>query len=54
MRRSFQIGTVVAAHTVSSGFTHAHHSQAGAFDSRKAIEVVGVVKSVSWHLDEGA
>jgi DNA-binding PadR family transcriptional regulator len=27
------------------GFAHAHHSQAGIFDSRKTIEVSGVIKS---------
>src|SRR6187399_3200163 len=35
------------------GFAHAHHSQAGIFDSRKTIEVTGVVKSVSWRNPHG-
>jgi hypothetical protein len=30
------------------GLAHAHHSQAGIFDSQKTIEVTGLVKSVSW------
>jgi hypothetical protein len=32
---------------------HAHHSQAGIFDSRERIEVTGVIKSVSWRNPHG-
>jgi hypothetical protein len=32
---------------------HAHHSQAGIFDSRARIEVTGVIKSVSWRNPHG-
>ena len=35
------------------GVAHAHHSQAGIFDSRKTIEVSGVVRSVSWRNPHG-
>jgi Family of unknown function (DUF6152) len=35
------------------GVAHAHHSQAGIFDSNKTIEVSGVVKSVSWRNPHG-
>ena len=35
------------------GIAHAHHSQAGIFDSRKTIEVSGVVRSVSWRNPHG-
>jgi hypothetical protein len=35
------------------GFGHAHHSQAGIFDSKKTIEVSGVIKSVSWRNPHG-
>jgi hypothetical protein len=36
-----------------AGAAYAHHSQAGIFDSRKTIEVSGVVKSVSWRNPHG-
>src|SRR3954468_15482855 len=32
---------------------HAHHSQAGIFDSKKTIEVSGIIKSVSWRNPHG-
>ena len=32
---------------------HAHHSQAGIYDSRKTIEVSGVIKAVSWRNPHG-
>jgi len=35
------------------GVAHAHHSQAGIFDSRKTIEVSGIVRSVSWRNPHG-
>src|SRR6187399_3501052 len=35
------------------GFAHAHHSQAGIFDSSKTIEVTGIIKSVSWRNPHG-
>src|SRR6476620_11139371 len=35
------------------GVAHAHHSQAGIFDSNKTIEVSGIVKSVSWRNPHG-
>ena len=53
MRRFFQVGIVISGLAVSSVFAHAHHSQAGVFDSRKTIEITGVVKSVSWRNPHG-
>src|SRR5262245_49481372 len=53
MRRFFQVVTVVSGFAVSSHFAYAHHSQAGVFDSRKTIEITGVVKSVSWRNPHG-
>jgi len=32
---------------------HAHHSQAGIFDSSKTIEITGAIKSVSWRNPHG-
>lgn len=48
MRRFFRIVSVVVSLAVFGDLAHAHHSQAGIFDSRKTIEITGVVKSVSW------
>jgi len=39
--------------TAFVGVTYAHHSQAGIFDSKKTIEITGVVKSVSWRNPHG-
>jgi Family of unknown function (DUF6152) len=32
---------------------HAHHSQAGIFNSRETVEITGVIKSVSWRNPHG-
>ena len=53
MRRFVRIVIVVLGLAVSGDFAHAHHSQAGIFDSRKTIEVTGVVRSVSWRNPHG-
>ena len=53
MRRFFQVVTVISGLAASSHVAHAHHSQAGVFDSRKTIEITGVVKSVSWRNPHG-
>src|SRR5215510_12445629 len=53
MRRFFWILSVVFGLTVWVDLAHAHHSQAGIFDSRKTIEVTGVIKSVSWRNPHG-
>jgi hypothetical protein len=39
--------------TVFVGIAHAHHSQAGIFDSKQTIEVSGVIKSLSWRNPHG-
>jgi hypothetical protein len=38
---------------VFAATAHAHHSQAGIFNSRETIEVTGVIKSVSWRNPHG-
>ena len=48
MRRLVRLVCLILGLNVFVGFAHAHHSQAGIFDSTKTIEVSGVVKSVSW------
>src|SRR6187402_3656388 len=53
MRRLFWIVSLVVGLAVFGDLAHAHHSQAGIFDSRKTIEVTGVVKSVSWRNPHG-
>ena len=53
MRRFVRLVSLVLGLNVFVGFAHAHHSQAGIFDSRKTIEVSGVVKSVSWRNPHG-
>jgi hypothetical protein len=53
MRRFIQVVTVVSGLAASSNVSHAHHSQAGVFDSRKTIEITGIVKSVSWRNPHG-
>ena len=53
MRRFFRVVSVVVSLAVFGDLAHAHHSQAGIFDSRKTIEITGVVKSVSWRNPHG-
>src|SRR5262249_6296246 len=53
MRRFVRLVSLVLGLNVFVGFAHAHHSQAGIFDSSKTIEVSGVVKSVSWRNPHG-
>src|SRR5688572_13248410 len=53
MRRCFRIVSVVLGLAVSGDLARAHHSQAGIFDSRRTIEVTGVVRSVSWRNPHG-
>jgi hypothetical protein len=53
MRPFVGIVSVIAALNMSVGLAHAHHSQAGIFDSRKTIEVSGIVRSVSWRNPHG-
>jgi hypothetical protein len=53
MRRLVRLVSVPLALNVFVGVAHAHHSQAGIFDSRKTIEVSGIIKSVSWRNPHG-
>src|SRR5215510_8494859 len=53
MRQFIRIVSVVLGLAVSGDLAHAHHSQAGVFDSNKTIEITGVVKSVSWRNPHG-
>ena len=54
MRQHFlQVLTLVVCLHAFVGVGDAHHSQAGIFDSKKTIEVTGVVKSVSWRNPHG-
>src|SRR5262245_27636772 len=53
MRQFIRIASVVVGLGVSGDLAHAHHSQAGVFDSNKTIEITGVVKSVSWRNPHG-
>jgi hypothetical protein len=53
MRQFFRVVSLVVGLAVFGDLAHAHHSQAGIFDSRKTIEVTGVVKSVSWRNPHG-
>src|SRR5215469_4668257 len=53
MRRSARLVSLVLGFNVCVGVAHAHHSQAGIFDSNKTIEVSGIVKSVSWRNPHG-
>ena len=53
MRPVFQVVSVVLGLAVFGDSAQAHHSQAGIFDSRKTIEVTGVVRSVSWRNPHG-
>ncbi len=36
-----------------AGLAAAHHSQAGIFDSKKNIEVTGIIKAISWRNPHG-
>ena len=53
MRRLVRLVSLVLSLNVFVGSAHAHHSQAGIFDSSKTIEVSGVVRSVSWRNPHG-
>jgi hypothetical protein len=53
MLRFVRLVSLVLGLNVFVGFAHGHHSQAGIFDSRKTIEVSGVVRSVSWRNPHG-
>ena len=53
MLRFVRLVSLVLALTVFVGIAHAHHSQAGIFDSKKTIEVSGVIKSLSWRNPHG-
>jgi hypothetical protein len=53
MRRFVQLAGLILNITFFVSLAHAHHSQAGIFDSSKTIEVTGLVKSVSWRNPHG-
>src|SRR5436190_14239721 len=53
MRRFVRLVCLALVLNLFVGFAHAHHSQAGIFDSGKTIEVSGIVKSVSWRNPHG-
>ena len=53
MRRFVRLVSLVLVLNVFVGFAHAHHSQAGIFNSSKTIEISGVIKSVSWRNPHG-
>src|SRR5215813_6292000 len=53
MRRFVRLLSLVSGLNVFVGFAHGHHSQAGIFDSKKTIEVSGLVRSVSWRNPHG-
>ena len=53
MRPVVRLVSLVLGLNAFVGPAHAHHSQAGIFDSRKTIEVSGVVKAVSWRNPHG-
>jgi hypothetical protein len=53
MRRFVRLVSLFLGLNAFVGIAHAHHSQAGIFDSKKTIEVTGVVKSVSWRNPHG-
>jgi len=38
---------------LAASLARAHHSQAGIFDSKKTVEITGVIKSVSWRNPHG-
>jgi len=53
MLRFVRLGALLAGSSLLAVSAHAHHSQAGIFDSKKSIEVSGVIKSVSWRNPHG-
>ena len=53
MRPFVRLVSLVLGLSACADFADAHHSQAGIFDSRKTIEVSGVVKAVSWRNPHG-
>src|SRR5262245_61079912 len=53
MQRFVRLVSLILVLNVFVGFAHAHHSQAGIFDSKKTVEVSGIVKSVSWRNPHG-
>ena len=53
MRRLAILLTLSIGLTLVADSARAHHSQAGIFDSRKTIEVTGIIKSVSWRNPHG-
>src|SRR5688500_20363803 len=53
MRFYVPLLSLVLGLTAFAGVALAHHSQAGIFDSRKTIEVSGIVRSVSWRNPHG-
>jgi hypothetical protein len=53
MRHFVRLAIPVVGLSLFVGVALAHHSQAGIFDSRKTIEVTGVIKSVSWRNPHG-
>jgi hypothetical protein len=53
MRHIIRLLSLVLGLNLLVGAADAHHSQAGIFDSRKTIEVSGVVRSVSWRNPHG-
>jgi len=53
MLRFVRLVSLVLGLTVFVGIAHAHHSQAGIFDSKKTIEVSGVIKLISWRNPHG-
>ena len=53
MRLFVRFASLVVGLNAFVSVAHAHHSQAGIFDSRKTIEVSGVVKAISWRNPHG-
>jgi hypothetical protein len=53
MLRIVRLVGLAAGLTLLASLARAHHSQAGIFDSKKNIEVTGVIKSVSWRNPHG-
>jgi hypothetical protein len=53
MRRSSRLAALCLGLTLLAGPARAHHSQAGIFDSKRTIEITGVIKSVSWRNPHG-
>src|SRR5688572_5985982 len=53
MLRSLRLVGLAGGAAAFGGLALAHHSQAGIFDSRRTIEVSGVIKSISWRNPHG-